>query len=301
MNRNIKKRLIILLLSLVLLATVGVSGISIYVGWSLTHPEREVITMPAMAQGLEIEDVSFRSREGDIELKGWFLPSEGSDRTIVMAHGYKGNRLQTDVPGVEVAKGLVETGFNVLMFDFRNCGESGGDVTSVGQFEKYDLLGAIDYIKLRGDTGQIGIIGYSMGASTTVLAAVEAPEVNAVVLDSPFADLTQYLDDNLAVWSGLPRFPFNKSILMLLPPVLGLNPAEASPVGVIKDVQAEMLFIHGEADSKIPIENSKLLVETAGLAKDSLWVVPGADHVKSYETAPQEYMDKVVTFFEDNL
>ena len=301
MNRNIKKRLIILLLSLVLLATVGVSGISIYVGWSLTHPEREVITMPAMAQGLEIEDVSFRSREGDIELKGWFLPSEGSDRTIVMAHGYKGNRLQTDVPGVEVAKGLVETGFNVLMFDFRNCGESGGDVTSVGQFEKYDLLGAIDYIKLRGDTGQIGIIGYSMGASTTVLAAVEAPEVNAVVLDSPFADLTQYLDDNLAVWSGLPRFPFNKSILMLLPPVLGLNPAEASPVGVIKDVQAEMLFIHGEADSKIPIENSKLLVETAGLAKDSLWIVPGADHVKSYETAPQEYMDKVVTFFEDNL
>ena len=301
MNRNIKKRLIILLLSLVLLATVGVSGISIYVGWSLTHPEREVITMPAMAQGLEIEDVSFRSREGDIELKGWFLPSEGSDRTIVMAHGYKGNRLQTDVPGVEVAKGLVETGFNVLMFDFRNCGESGGDVTSVGQFEKYDLLGAIDYIKLRGDTGQIGIIGYSMGASTTVLAAVEAPEVNAVVLDSPFADLTQYLDDNLAVWSGLPRFPFNKSILMLLPPVLGLNPAEASPVGVIKDVQAEMLFIHGDADSKIPIENSKLLVETAGLAKDSLWVVPGADHVKSYETAPQEYMDKVVTFFEDNL
>ena len=301
MNRNIKKRLIILLLSLVLLATVGVSGISIYVGWSLTHPEREAVTMPAMAQGLEIEDISFRSREGDIELKGWFLPSEGSDRTIVMAHGYKGNRLQTDVPGVEVAKGLVETGFNVLMFDFRNCGESGGDVTSVGQFEKYDLLGAIDYIKLRGDTGQIGIIGYSMGASTTVLAAVEAPEVNAVVLDSPFADLTQYLDDNLAVWSGLPRFPFNKSILMLLPPVLGLNPAEASPVGVIKDVQAEMLFIHGEADSKIPIENSKLLVETAGLAKDSLWVVPGADHVKSYETAPQEYMDKVVTFFEDNL
>lgn len=36
---------------------------------------------------------------------------------------------------------LVEHGMNVLLFDYRNSGESAGEMTSVGQYEVRDLLG----------------------------------------------------------------------------------------------------------------------------------------------------------------
>ena len=50
------------------------------------------------------------------------------------------------------------------------------------------------------------LLGFSMGASTAILAAAESQDVDAVIADSPFSDLTSYLDENLSVWSNLPSF-----------------------------------------------------------------------------------------------
>src|SRR5690606_23492087 len=118
------------------------------------------------------------SRGDDLTLRGWFMPPQGEDKglTVVMAHGYKQNREQSDIPALTVANFLVDSGYAVLMFDFRNSGQSGGNLTSVGQFEKNDLLGAIDWVN---DThpSKIALLGFSMGATTSILAAAEAPNV----------------------------------------------------------------------------------------------------------------------------
>lgn len=284
---------------LVLLVLIGIAA---KVGWALTHPAKKKVIMPAMVQGLKIEDVSFVSRVDKLQLKGWFLPAAESQKTIIFVHGYRNNRLQENVPALPVARELVRKGYNILLFDLRNSGESQGELTSVGQFEKRDVLGAIDYVKSRGIQGKhIGLLGYSMGGAAAILAAGETKAAEAVVADGAFADLTAYLKENLPVWSELPAFPFTPLILSLIPPVTGTDPAEVSPVKAIKKVSAPVFFIHGKADTATPHKNSEQLYQAAPGSEKEIWLVAGAEHVKSYQVQSKEYIKRVTAFFDKHL
>jgi dipeptidyl aminopeptidase/acylaminoacyl peptidase len=150
----------------VIILAVFCLGISVFVGWSLTHPNRLPLTESPQAYNLQFAEVDFVSRGDGVKLKGWLLPAKNSNHTLIFAHGYGKNRQQVDVPELELAKELVTQGYNVLLFDFRNSGTSGGEITSVGQYEVCDLLGAIDYIKAQDRIGQhVALLGFSMGAS----------------------------------------------------------------------------------------------------------------------------------------
>ncbi|HEY8395102.1 MAG TPA: alpha/beta fold hydrolase [Thermaerobacter sp.] len=322
-----------------LLAVVAaVVGISWRVGIGLIHPEREPVTGDPSSRGLAFEAVTFTSRDG-LSLKGWFLPAvagggsggtsgrsgvgqpaagrgatgEGqapagagpASRTVIFAHGYGKNRLQDDVPGLDVAAALVRAGYNVLMFDFRNSGESGGERTTVGQEEVRDLAGAVDWVRRTHGSGQrIGLLGWSMGAVTSILAAGGPVRVDAVVADAPFSDLSTYLDENLAHWTGLPEFPFNWTIRVLLPPLVGLHVDRVRPVeAVARFGDTPLLLIHGTEDEVIGDHHSLRLFEAARAAgvEADLWLVPGAGHVKGYATAPDAYLQRVLAFFDRHL
>lgn len=286
------------MLVLITLAVTGVFGVSANVGWQLTHPVRQQIDSTPLAIGLPFEDVVFNSRGDGLKLKGWLIPAQGSTKTVIFAHGYRKNRLQDDVPGLPITQALVAEGYNVLMFDFRNSGESEGNLTSIGQYEVQDLLGAVDFIKSQPDKAQqIVLLGFSMGASTAILAGAREPAVTAVIADSPFADLQTYLDKNLSVWTELPSFPFNQAFFMVVPSLTGLRTETVSPVNEIKNMgNRPLLLIHGEGDEDIPIENSEMLQKA--YPKAELLRVPGAKHVKNYATAPQLYLSAVTNFLD---
>lgn len=292
-----KKILVWAFTGLAVLSIAAVLAISLKVGWSLTHPQRVHVNVPAAGGYHNIQDVSFTGRRGGIVLRGWFLPAGNSDKTIIFAHGYGKNRLQDDVPALDIAGGLNNSGYNVLMFDFRGCGESGGDFTSVGQFEKDDLISAVDFVKKMGRPGEhVGLLGFSMGAVTSITAAAEDARIEAVVADAPFADLEGYLKENLPVWSGLPSFPFTPVILNSMPVVLGLDPQSVSPVKAVGRIKAPLLLIHGASDTTIPAANSKEIYWAAKGPK-TLWIVPGAEHVGSYRVRPGEYMNRILALF----
>jgi dipeptidyl aminopeptidase/acylaminoacyl peptidase len=279
-----------------ILAVTGVFGVSGYVGWNLTFQVRQQINKTPLSLGMPYMDVSFNSRGDGLKLKGWFIKSQSSTKTIIFAHGYRKNRLQNDVPVLPIAKALVSKGYNVLMFDFRNSGESEGKLTSVGQYEVQDLLGAVDFIKSKPEISkQIVLFGFSMGASTAILAGAREPAVSAVIADAPFADLKTYLNKNLSVWSELPSVPFNQAFFIIVPALTGLRPETVSPVKEIKNLNIRpILLIHGEADEDIPIENSELLQKTYPKAK--LLRVPGAKHVKSFATDQKIYLNTISDF-----
>ncbi len=291
-----KKLLIWLVAGVLLVGVLAVFGISGYVGWNLTHPARQPVDQNPGQMGLTYRDITFTSREDGLELKGWLIPA-GNDRpTVIVAHGYRKNRLQDDVPALPVAAWLAGKGYNVLMFDFRNSGESAGTMTSVGQHEVRDLLGAIDFIRQQ-NSQQVILLGYSMGAVTSIMAAARSPEVAAVIADSPFADLRRYLNANLSVWTDLPSFPFNPAFMLVVPPLTGLNPDAVSPVRDIPLLgNRPVLLIHGDADRDIPLANSEELA--AAYANTTLAVFPGATHVKSYASDPAAYLQVLADFLD---
>jgi hypothetical protein len=59
------------------------------------------------------------------------------------------------------------------------------------------------------------------------------------------------------------------------------------------------LFIHGEKDSQIPVEHSKILHKNA--PNSELWIIKGADHGMSFSKNHTAYKNRVMNFFDRHL
>lgn len=85
----------------------------------------------------------------------------------------------------------------VCTFDFAGCGLSQGDYISLGPREMRDTLLVIKHIREHFQVGKLYLWGRSMGAVAAIMLASEHPEeVMALILDSPFSDLTKMVADN---------------------------------------------------------------------------------------------------------
>ncbi|MEN6324742.1 MAG: alpha/beta fold hydrolase [Syntrophomonas sp.] len=294
--RKSKRNYVLIPLLIILLAAGGVFGIAGYTGWNLTHPDRLVLTNDPQSVGLPFENVEFPSRDDSLKLKGWLITAQNSDQTIIFAHGYRRNRADDSIPILNLARDMVQRGYNVLLFDFRNSGESDGNLTTVGQLEVRDLLGAVDYVKSKPEISRkVVFLGFSMGATASLLAGARDPEVDAVIADAPFADMRSYLEENLSVWTDLPSFPFNQAFFVVVPFLTGLDVNQVSPVHEIAQFKGRpVLLIHGTADTKIPIANSESLLKAYPQAQ--LLKVPGSDHCDSYHDHPDLYLKNLEQF-----
>jgi len=91
------------LAGLMVLAVAAVVGVSVYVGWSLSHPAPRPVDRTPAEVGLAYESVAFPATDG-LTIRAWFLPAEDSSSTIIMAHGYTSNRLSPSLPALELAR-----------------------------------------------------------------------------------------------------------------------------------------------------------------------------------------------------
>ena len=133
--------------------------------------------------GLPYENVRFYSPDG-VGLVGWWLDRPSTNRVIILCPGY--GRSKSDLLGV--GSRLRQDGYNVLLFDFRDQGESDRTIASIGYFEQDDLESALDYVLWRKPGAQVGLLGYSMGAATGIMVAAKRPEIRVMVAGSPTCD-----------------------------------------------------------------------------------------------------------------
>ena len=285
---------------LIVVAVAGIIlGISVYAAHSLTRFERVPITQHPSDFGLKYEDISFPSRDG-LTLRGWWLEAHEDKPVVVLVHGSTRNRAEPAQKMLGIAKELVGHDYNVLMFDLRAHGESEGKQISAGYYERNDLLGAIDYIRQRGIKGKIGVIGFSMGAATSLLAAAESEEISVVVADSCYADVMDIMKSEFAKRSNLPKF-FIPIILFMTKNMYGVDFTAIKPVEAVKEITVPVFIIHGGQDDMVPVEHALRLIEASRNPDSKLWIVPEAPHSSPYLARPAEYIDKVLSFFEGAL
>ena len=265
---------ILFFVALALLTTVGTSA---YIGWSITHPARRVTDDSPARLKMTFDTVEFPSVGDRVTLRGWFIPAAASDQTVILAHGYGGNRLEKAVDALDLAQALSGAGYNVLMFDFRNSGLSDGRLTTFGYRESDDILGAVRYLQgqHREQSRHLAVMGFSMGGVAAARAAAEEPALEAVVMDSPYVDLPTYLDRNMKVWSGLPRVPFNWLVRSSLR-ILGRIPVnEVNTASAIRDMSQPVLVLYGKGDTMSPAADREALARAGG-ARVQIWEAPGS-------------------------
>ncbi|WP_157729424.1 alpha/beta hydrolase [Tumebacillus algifaecis] len=302
MRRKRKKRVWFWLSFWSLLAVLAPALSIAYVSWEYLHPPKKPLSVTPMAFHLDYQDVSFHSRGEDVTLKGWLVQSkEQSRRIVIFAHGYSENRASANV-ALHMAHVLHLRGIASLMFDFRGAGESDGKMTSLGYFERSDLLGAIDYAKSLGYR-HIGLVGFSMGASTALNVAPDVPEVQAVIADSAFTNLSQYLEGNLPNLHPLAELEFMPKLAMWETSLLtGIEPETVQPIASIQKLRDRGVFlIHAAGDDIIPASESKQLYTASGSMNTLLWVSPAQKHVGTYRTATNEYLVRTSSFLAYHL
>ncbi|NHC24611.1 alpha/beta hydrolase [Nocardioides sp. IC4_145] len=139
-------------------------------------------------------DVSFPS--AGVELSGWHFPATTDELAgpagrpvVVMAHGLAG----TKDSGLEpYARGLAAAGLDVLAFDYRGFGTSGGTprqtVSMAGQLEDYRA--AMTAAKrLDGvDPDRLVLWGVSLAGGHVLAAGASRDDVAAVVALTPLVD-----------------------------------------------------------------------------------------------------------------
>ena len=281
----------------VVLLAVVYAGVSYFIASGVTGAEREELEDHPTDYGVEYEDVEFPSRKGDVTLQGWYLPSPGCGPSLILVHGISGNRSSRQA--TEIAAHLVEECFNVLLFDLRAHGTSGGDRITGGIDEAEDVLGAYDYMKSRGiDRHQIGVLGRSMGAGAAVLAAEAEPDIRALVLEGTYAEVYELIAFEVGRKTPVPEWiapVFIPGASVLANVLYGIDLGRLAPERAVENIDLPILVIHGEDDTRIPTEHG-IRVHEAAPSGSRRWIVPGTDHVEAFESYPEEYVDRVVDY-----
>ena len=287
------------------LVAAALTGVPLAIAWIISqnvlHPKRRVEDHELDDFDLPAEPVSFPARDGT-PLAGWFIPSSRTAQLapgIVLTHGWARSRAEL----LPHAAFLHRAGYAVLLFDTRHRGESGGDAVPRGVRERYDLLGALDFLSARPevDAARIGAFGMSVGGVVTLLVAADDQRLRAVAVEAPFADQDAIMVRALRHYYRLPSFPIAPLAKIVIERRIGESVDPVAPGRRAREISPRpLLVIADESDAVIGVEQTQQLFEAAAQPK-SLWLIPGADHARGWQAAPAEYEERVTAFFDEHL
>lgn len=295
MRRVSRRRLLLALAALVLLLAIAYFGISLFVAIRLTAPATSPVEPSPQSVGLEAREVGFESVDGT-DLEAWWVEGGGSDRAVVLVHGWGGDR--SDEYVLETAEIYADAGYATLMLDLRGHGGSEDVRRTLGNHESRDVQAALSWLEGRGfEPGETVLHGFSMGAAT-VVGAAPGTGIAAVVEESGYADLPLLLEDEIPARSGLPGF-FTPGVLLASDLFLGLDAGEVIPrreAATLAERDVPLFIIHSTTDEVVPYEHAKLFRQAYPEAE--LWRLEDYDHVQAY-THPR-YEQRLMQFLSES-
>jgi len=244
-------------------------------------------------------EFQFRSPDGILISALHLKPAKENGHAILICHGLAHDKHS----GIRYVQYLLQEGYQLILMDFRNHGQSEGTITTYGHYEKQDLLGTIQYLRADGFRGKIGILGASMGASIALMTAAETDEISGMVLDSPFASLKKMCEAWAVKTTHFPemliQLPMRLAYCWLYMAYNFWVP-ELEPAAAARKLKCPVFLIHGGADQRIPAEHSRQIFENLSCNKE-LWIADDVDHLGVYLNHAEEYRQRVLGFFHKNL
>ena len=230
---------------------------------------------------------------------------------VVFCHEFRGDR-HSAAPYIT---GLLERGFDVFSFDFRNHGQSsrmsGYDPRAwTTEHEVSDVLGAVAFVRSQKDADPRGValMGLSRGGSAALTAAGRCDGIWGVVTDGAFVShwvtastIRRFIPQFVPFAPLLVRLPwclhcfYGAMIQSIVARRLGhtcINLAQE-----ILAVHQPWFMIHGGRDSTVPVELARRLRKLVP-RRPRLWIVPAANHNRSLRRASHRYHQRLCRFLE---
>jgi len=187
---------------------------------------------------------------------------------------------------------LHAAGFHVLAIDVRGHGANGPEdlPLSVGEYAA-DARAAAAWLRGRPEVSRVAVLGHSMGAAGSLVAAADDPDIDAVIAVAAPADPWRLTRQTFR----LARLPIPSPIawpLAWLTTRVYLRPrghtvASVSATRAVRDIAAPVMLCHGSDDGVVPVGDLARLAAARRAARPAAvtetHVVPGGRHSWLYE------------------
>jgi len=262
---------------------------------------------------MEYENIEFNSLDG-LRIRGWLIPGK-SDRLIIQTHPFPFNRagfltryqgllwlFRTNVDLLNMAKVLNSKGYSVLMFDFRNHGESEAGITGIGLNEYQDVVGAVNFVKSREDLAskKIAFNAFCMGANSSIIALSKEKEllkdVQCIVAIQPVSMTVFVKAYTVKVFSqlGLVMLPFlNKMVQMQG----GYPMKDVTPIPYVSNIGVPILFIQVATDPWTDLKDIISMYERTPGTKELFLIPEVMGRFDGYNWVSR-HPEKILDFFD---
>jgi len=244
-------------------------------------PTRDEPATPA-TWGHRFRRVDFPSKDGT-ELHGWWIESEVRPvrGTVVFSHGNAGSMGHH----LGFVMWLPKAGYEVMTYDYRGYGRSGGETDRQGMVE--DVQAALSFAAGKGSRRHQPVIsyGHSLGGAQSVAAIAndKTEDLRAVIVDATFSsyrEMARIVGGRLAA---------------------DLVTDEFAPVGLVQKISPlPLLVIHGKRDPVVPFSQGLKLFQAAAKPK-TLFEVEEGHHGNCLSRDNGAYRKKMLAWLDEQL
>ncbi len=244
----------------------------------------------------QVDELRIRSFDG-LSLYARYLACEGSKKTVILCHGYRGTGLG-DFGGI-VRYLHEDLRLNILMIDERSHAKSEGKHMTYGVKERFDICGWSKLMAKEHPDHKLYLYGISMGAASVMMAAsTELPEsVCGIIADCGFTSPDDIFRSVAKSMCHLPPFPFVDIAEIYSRIFAGFDFSECSAKQAVSQTDIPMLFFHGSKDDFVPPYMSKENYEACSSEK-KLVIIEGAYHATSYYIDFEKYTKELADFID---
>lgn len=239
------------------------------------------------------EDTVLLNKNREKLLAKIITPEVFSHKWLIAVHGY------TSRPRAMARQSVhfFEQCYNILMPCQRAHRNQENRFSSMGYYEKYDIIEWIKYIVSLDPEAEIVLLGVSMGSATVMLTTGEKlPEnVKCCIADCGYTNCRELFKNSIKKQIGLPPFPFLDCADSFCSAFLGWSFSDCAPEKAVQHSHTPTLFIHGEDDKLVPPYMARELFEKCS-AQKQLLMCPSAGHDEACSNQPEMYWQAVDGF-----
>ncbi|MGO4294094.1 alpha/beta hydrolase [Chitinophaga sp. RAB17] len=238
------------------------------------------------------ETVLLHTKKG-LRLEGWWIPVKAPKGTVILFHGYNGNKGSL----FPEANRFRELGYNTFLLDFRAHGNSEGYTCSVGFKEAEDVKLAWDYVQQKSSR-PIVLWGVSMGAAAILKAVPEyALTPQKLILQCPFASLTDAVKSRMRA-VHLPASPLSQMLTFWGGVEQGFWGPGYQPESYARQIHMPVLYFYGQQDIRVLPGETQAVFSNLGTRQKKLHVFPNAGHQSFCGKDSAVWMREVTAFLQ---
>ena len=271
---------------------------------AVIHLDRQPVPKTPADYGMDYQKIELSAVDG-VKLKGWLIPSK-TNKLVVMTHvggltkygstvSFKSfyKLFDKEIEFLKIARHLHDEGYGVLMFDFRNHGESDaspyGGKTAVGLEEYKDVVAAMNYIQSNETTKNmaVGFVSFCMGANSTIIAMSNQPQVfkavKCLVAVQPISMegfIRAYVKRRFTAAGGKLFFPLIKFFVNQQSPY---RLQDMSPRDYVKDLKVPTLYVQVRNDPWTELSDIEGFYDATPTEKEFLWLEGYTHRFEGYQ------------------